>query len=551
MHRLSLRLAVALLCALGPASPVRPANTERPVLGLQFAGKGVTSLRVGNRQLLADGQMKVKDARLEGWDGTPVEASLAPVRVTVNPGVRRVRLQYQWGSVSCVYAPGLHNLDMTITVANTSSYVLRSILIQPLALRISGEPRRFDGDSRKGSNRGSPTVVGLSYQDGALALVNEDVGRPLYVGFAAGVDDASPNAVYPILVSTAKSPAIPRSWLGDPAIDRPICPGYVDRFRLSIRFGLPGAPMEQLAGDVYAKFAAAYPFRLSWPDRRPIGALFLSSSGLGIRKNPRGWFNDRELDVTTPEGVRQFRERLLAYADASIRILKKMGAQGMITWDVEGQEYPHAISYLGDPRSLPPEMEPVVDEYFSRFRQAGLRTGLCLRPQRPLRPVYGNEVSQVAVYDEAYNLSQKIEYAKKRWGCSLFYVDSNVHFDPTRSPSDGDAYELIDAEVFRKIAAANPDVLLIPEHEDVAYFSCTAPYNELRMGIASTPAQALRVYPGAFSVIAVADGPIDERAAELVAAVKRGDILLFRGWFDDPINEKVRAIYQQAGRARG
>ena len=51
-----------------------------------------------------------------------------------------------------------------------------------------------------------------------------------------------------------------------------------------------------------------------------------------------------------------------------------MNAQGMITWDIEGQEYPHATSYIGDPRKvslLAPEMEPMADAYFAKFRRGG------------------------------------------------------------------------------------------------------------------------------------------------------------------------------------
>jgi hypothetical protein len=62
----------------------------------------------------------------------------------------------------------------------------------------------------------------------------------------------------------------------------------------------------------------------------------------------------------------------------------------------------------------------------------------------------------------------------------------------------------------------------------------------------ATPAEARCVYPEAFSVLYVADGPVDEHREQLVKAVKSGDILLFRGWWDDPYNAKVKSIYQDA-----
>ena len=52
--------------------------------------------------------------------------------------------------------------------------------------------------------------------------------------------------------------------------------------------------------------------------------------------------------------------------------------------------------------------------------------------------------------------------------------------------------------------------------------------------------------PDAFSMIVVNDGPMDQRHDELVAAVRRGDILMTRGWFADPANQKVKRIYEEA-----
>jgi hypothetical protein len=47
-------------------------------------------------------------------------------------------------------------------------------------------------------------------------------------------------------------------------------------------------------------------------------------------------------------------------------------------------------------------------------------------------------------------------------------------------------------------------------------------------------------------MIVVNDGPMDVRWADLVAGVRRGDILMTRGWFADPANEKVKRIYAEA-----
>jgi hypothetical protein len=215
--------------------------------------------------------------------------------------------------------------------------------------------------------------------------------------------------------------------------------------------------------------------------------------------------------------------------------MKDANAQGMIVWDIEGEQYPQATSYLGDPRSLPPEIEPLADEFFARFSAAGLRTGLTLRPTLPVRAAYGNDVRQIEVADIERNLDDKLTYARKRWGCSIFYVDSN-----------GDPNLPIDPVIFMQLAQSHPDVLLVPEHQDARYYAYTAPYRELRLGPNSTPAMARELYPHAFSVIYIPDGNVEANRAALVAAVQAGDILLFRGWWTDPFNAAVKSIEQQA-----
>ena len=93
-------------------------------------------------------------------------------------------------------------------------------------------------------------------------------------------------------------------------------------------------------------------------------------------------------------------------------------------------------------------------------------------------------------------------------------------------------------------------VLLMPEHKQVRYYGVSAPYAELRGGILGTPEHIRRIYPGTFTVLCTSDGDLDGHHTDLVAAVKRGDILLFRAWWDDPQNAKVKAIYAEAGAGR-
>jgi hypothetical protein len=256
--------------------------------------------------------------------------------------------------------------------------------------------------------------------------------------------------------------------------------------------------------------------------------------------NPRGWLLDPNVDALTAGGIRDLRRRILNWADDSIAIMRRMDAQGMVTWDIEGEQYPQPTTYIGDPRlfeKLAPEMRDIADAYFEKFRKAGFRVGVCIRPQQLV--FEGNEAHQATAADPAALMIAKINYAKQRWGATLFYVDSNGEPNNPMAP-----------EVFARVAAAEPDVLLIPEHETLAYYGSTAPYRELRLGWASSPPLVREVYPDAFTVINIADGNMDASQAQLAQAVAHGDILLFRGWYQDPNNAKARALYQAAGAKR-
>ena len=290
----------------------------------------------------------------------------------------------------------------------------------------------------------------------------------------------------------------------------------------------------------------------------------MATAATNWRTNPRGWFLDPQIDVQTTNGLARFHDRLLEWEDRSIVILRDMGAQGMITWDMEGVQFPPPITYVGDPTlcsELAPEMAIVADEYFAHFRRTGLRVGVTVRPQQFRRTL--SNAKQEDVSNPADQLIRKIGYARQRWGATLFYIDSN-----------GYPGWPLGSDVIAKVAGTFPDVLLIPEErgsqaalgspdalnagpprsalpafteeKNISYYAVTAPYSELRKGAYSTPSLVRFFYPEAFSIVNTADGFIDARYSELVAAADRGDILMFRSLFPDPANDIVKRIYRQS-----
>ena len=266
------------------------------------------------------------------------------------------------------------------------------------------------------------------------------------------------------------------------------------------------------------------PVRVHWPDRRPIGVLFLASNFHSSATNPRGWFNDPNLDVIGPDGQQRFRKALLDYADRSIAILKRTGAQGAIIWDLEGEEYPHKTTYIGDPRlvsRLAPEMAPVVDEFFGRLRSAGFRVGLTVRPQQLVFDDHG-QPRQTQVFDIKRILLDKIDYARERWGATMFYVDSNGGI---RRPDE--IWQL------RRLAEQRPDILLIPEHTYLPYSAFSAPYVSLRKGDSTEKsAWTRKLIPESFQAVDISD---DSSNWNKIADISlRGNILLYRAWFWNP-----------------
>lgn len=521
-------LLTLVLCCSAAAFAVYRSHEPRPVL--EFSPQGLTSLKFRGAEFLAFGDVRVSRVLLKDSSGRAVPAGVdSSLEVDAKTG--KVLRRFWWGEVGAQFTPAPGRLEVALSVTNRSQNTLQEASYEPMGLKFPGKIAEYDGTvPLVGHNTGDPTLIGMSWGTGIAVLANDDVTRPLIAGFPWALDKPA-DTTFPLRVCTGRDPMLPDML---PYIDRPIPPGASDTYHLSIRFGSRETGVQQLGHDVLQRFAARYPAHLQWKDRRPIGTVFLATGGLGATRNPRGWLLDHNLDVSTPQGRSDLKNRILQVADSTIRILRTMDAQGAITWDIEGEEYPDA-TYAGDPRqfsALAPEMAGIADEYFERIRTAGFRVGVCIRPQElVLAPDHHSAVERDSA-DPAARLMEKIAWAKSRWGATLFYVDTNG--DPSRP---------LDPDILEKVAAAFPDVLLIPEHKNVRYFAFSAPYFSLREGLASTPEAIRAVYPNAFSTVNTADGQIGQRRGELVSAIKHGDILLYRTWYDDPANKDVKSLY--------
>jgi hypothetical protein len=562
-YQLSALLAATVFAGTSPVKTESQRNripipavlqSPAPKQGLNFVvgAHGLDSLSFDGQSLLVSresGELQPQKSVFRAVLDALVPRSSRRV-ATPNNQTDTVDLSYPWGRISCAYGKQADRITMRIEVSNSSAEPLNEFSIRLMELNF---PRVPDGGTLEAGmfgfgfkgpewplNRWPPSIPSVADPRFVVPIVRADFGTGV-LNFCS--DDLECSVGIPHTTNPPDGTRYPLVITCGG-----IRPGKAKTFNVSLRFGRAGSDTQDLSRDVLERYARKYPFQINWTDRRPIGAIFLAGAQINAPTNPRRWsFNAGNIDVSTEEGRRSFREALLRLADYSISVLKRTNAQGMITWDPEGEEFLGAC-YYGDPllvSRLAPEMElkgssgnSVIDEYFEKFRAAGLKVGVCIRPQQIV--MLDNKPVHQAVDDEhaPQVLKERIAYANKRWGCTLFYVDSTA----TVSGS-------LDPVVFKKVADAYPNVLLIPENESMRYFAYSAPLNSyVHHKVTSTPAGARMVYPKAFSILMASDGDRPEDHATLVNAVQRGDILLFNCLYNDAGAEKIEKIYVEAGR---
>jgi hypothetical protein len=536
-----------------PSATSAVLQSSAPKQGLNFVvgACGLDSLSFNGESLLVSpesGELQPQKSVFRAVLDAVLPFSSAGV-TTPNKKPDTIDLSYPWGRITCAYRKQDDRLAMSIEVSNTSVKAVNEFSLRLMELKFPRVPNGgpleagMFGFGFKGPEwlldqcppsipliadpRFVVPIVPVDYGTGALNFCSDDAECAVSVPYSTNFPARNS---YPFVITC-----------------RDVKPGARKTFNVSLRFGPAGAQVQDLSADVLKRYVTKYSFQVNWKDRRPIGAIFLAGPQINVSSNPRRWtVNFGEIDVTNDKGKAAFRAALLKLADNSVQVLKHTGAQGMITWDPEGEEFPGAC-YYGDPRLIPtfaPEMEfkndsrkSAIDEYFEKFRAAGLKVGICIRPQN-IAMIDGKPVHQAADDEHAVRiLREKIAYAKQRWGCTLFYVDSTA--------TEGRPFY---PDVFKAISQAHPDVLLIPENESMRYFAYSAPLNSyVHHKITSTPVGARLVYPNAFSVLMAPDGDRLEDHDALVTAVRRGDILLFNGWYNNDGAEKVKKLYEQVG----
>ena len=301
-----------------------------------------------------------------------------------------------------------------------------------------------------------------------------------------------------------------------------------------------------------------------WPDRRPIDVVMFADPAYRTKANPRGWNPNvyGNLDASAPDYPQRFRVVMGRFIDACVlRARTKHGGQVGLFWDIEGQEFDHPVSYLGDPRILPPEMAwrdpaevaaakregrnpstvPTTAQFLCRkFTDAGMLAGGTVRPQVCIRTPYGARQTQAG--EPLVILTDKISYARRELGWRVFYVDSSVEPDAwTTTTKEGKADpHPLPPELFRKLGETFPDCLFIPEfaHDGYAAVPRVAP---LRFH-GNPSRQPFEVLKPTNNV------PTAEDVAEYVRAMRAGAVTLVAATWDSAENVWAIRAYREARR---
>lgn len=530
-------LCIGCLCLIGGKGWAQNLKAEyNPKLGIKMLSyKGHTLLNTDKHigaPLTPEGFLeKERNGKMKGGWSLVYGASW-------DNASRTISLKHDWGTTSCRYELIKDTLFLSVLLKNEgkNGKLLKGVSVSLLTLNFPESPANFQPDMvYAGNHITAPAIVKADLKDFSVTIESTDVGRKAYVG----------------MIRVGKTNAY-RLWLGtspfngmkgfDERAYIDLKPGESIRTKIALKFTRPGVPLEKLANATLNSYRKVNPLKFSWTDRRPIGALFLSSYGRSkvADHNARNWtFTQDGKDQSKAAFKSEFRTRLMAYADRSISILKEMGAQGAIVWDLEGQEFEHPLSYIGDPEQLAwlaPEMNDFADEFFKKYRNAGLKIGVCIRPDSIIARPAKNSIARISVKNPAATLIRKIQYCKRRWGTTLFYIDSN--FD-----SAGNA---MSSAILEEVLLKCPDVLLIPELQNFDYYRYSAPYEHLRGGTNGMNEIVKYLYPSSFMVLNVAEGlpknvPEHKLVEKIKAIYRDGNIVLFRAWYNDsPTNQILK-----------
>jgi|GEM_PF-823816 len=522
-------LVGAILLCLTPLARAADLNAT-------FNKTGLAGLTLDNQDRLAVATPAIPRVLA----GTTILAN-KPTASTFDEASRTLTQTYAWGTITIQYTPEPNGLKAALTVKNTGDAAITELTLHLLQLKPFGLPQRL---SPAATGAAGPAIAHGSGADLVAALVADLGNKPALVGFSPLPAGNEPPTTTALRITLGGDNVL----LDNLTAERPIAPGASDTLAVSLRLAKPGTSIVDLTRDTLDAYAKANPALLNWPDRRPIFRYFLGG-GAPVEQALENLQNPDKLTPPAPD--EKFHKAFLARMANTVKAAKAADAQGVIIWDPEGASFPHPVTYIGDPRliaALNPQLDLVIDDGMKLLRDAGLKVGVCIRPTLVTANATKKNATHnhTAAKDPYTQLEAKVEYARKRWGATLFYIDTNFFWRPygeTRTWKSGQ----LPPDIYRRLMQKFPDCLFIPEFGNVGDYAASAPYGEADMGAWGTSNIIRAIWPDAFRVIVVEDADPYENFNRFVTAVRQRNALMTFGQ-SPGINNVVAIarIYQEA-----
>ena len=360
----------------------------------------------------------------------------------------------------------------------------------------------------------------------------------------------------------------------------PLGPGQSATMKLRYYFSTEAEDVATIPLSSYLN--GIMPVRSNWADRRPVMRFFLADYGNRGTNNPRGYFRSRPTFNVWDSAA--FRAQWVNDFTATVAYMNALTVrpQGLLLWDVEGQEFAHAFTYVGSPDRMEytsPEMLvetngiALVDELVGMVKNAGYSVGFTIRPQRAIYSastpatcstsyngggspdIYVNTTNCPAgswpcstrtyrcdstnVYGSAnqngfgyqtdlYNVDEaieqmrdKIRYAMTRWGATFFYIDTTGWTDASEFSNN----------IWVQMQQEFPTVMLIPENNRRQTVVWTSVYDQSDQGVTATYSDIRNIWPfGTFGNITTANRWSQPGAEEAFKfGWSRGDLPMHNG----------------------
>lgn len=476
--------------------------------------QGPTAIRIHGTELPLRDQFNIWKMWFASGKILSVKSEKAASR-NVDASRHRLEWTYDWGSVEHRFRIVDDHLVIEVTIHNRGQEDITGFAMYSI-LGVGGLQVPAMRESSYGVDE--PCIVPMVGAKGGMALsIPPDAG-------VYGIEIASdPKQDLATIRLTANNDRI---IVDNVRSDGSIASGASRTWRAEVRFFPEGTTKEEMLGPAIAAWREAFPPQMSWGDRRPIGRLFLGGGlprreALDRLKSLPGDLPDVTADAAVQAAIRK-------KIDGGIATARAMDAQGIILWDLEGTTFPHATTYIGDPRMirvLNPQMDQIIDGIMADMKANGLRVGITLRPSRVIYDEQKDDAkhSYGATAGPFEELDDKIVYAKERWGATLFYIDTNFFWRPYEGTWKSGR---IAPQTWAALAEKHPDCLFIPEFGGAADYRSCAVYGEADMGSYGMPAMARQLYGESFRVVVVEDADPYENFERFVGTVENGNALM-------------------------